>query len=54
MTEDKDHDHGGGVGCPHLFLQMIPHANHRFPVQASMRGHQHLWIGQHQTPPLAP
>ena len=30
----------------HLLLQVVPHADHRLPVQACVRGHQDLWVGQ--------
>lgn len=30
----------------HLFPQVVPHADHRLPVQARMGGHQHLWAGR--------
>lgn len=30
----------------HLLLQVVPHAAHRLPVQACVRGHQHLWVGR--------
>lgn len=42
-SEEKE---GSRADCEtHLLLQMVPHACHWLPVQACVRGHQHLWMG---------
>lgn len=39
LSEGRGEPQGGAA---HLLPQMVPHADHRLPVQACVRGHQHL------------